>query len=304
MTETVNSGKLFSRIAQVMGKVRSLPKDGFNKQNSYNYVSSDNALDAIGKAMSEFGVVVIPSMVHYDTITDGKMTRAKAEFDMHICGVDGDVFTSRWTSEGIDYGNPDKALTKAITYATKTFLLKLFVVGAGGEDPDSESAPDDGNKAGARTQSQPAQTQRQQPAKPATNGTQHRQSAQPVQKPAQVDAEVKELADSVGATITSAEEFDAIPGAKQSDALDKARKAFHAECTGTFPKDDLDHARHWLIQSYTAKNTPDNARRSANDLTTEELVDLAGNLKQYRKGLAGRWAKEKDAWLEVQAVAA
>ena len=132
MSELQNSGKLFARIAQVMGKVRSLPKDGYNKQNAYNYVSSDTALDAIGRAMAEFGVVVIPSMVHYDTVTDGKMTRAKAEFDMHICGAEGDVFTSRWTSEGIDYGNPDKALTKAITYATKTFLLKLFVVGAGG----------------------------------------------------------------------------------------------------------------------------------------------------------------------------
>lgn len=137
MTET----KLFGQIAKVMAEVRSLPKNGHNKQNNYDYVSSDDALESIGKAMAKHGVVVIPSMTSYESATEGKMTRTRANFDMHICSDDGFTFTSQWSCEGIDYGNPDKALTKAITYATKTFLLKLFVVGAGGDDPDGESAP-------------------------------------------------------------------------------------------------------------------------------------------------------------------
>jgi len=140
---TVENSGLFAAIAKVMGSVRSLPKDGFNKQSQYKYVSSDTALDHIGKAMAEHGVIVIPSMTGYETITEGKMTRAKAEFDMHVCSADGGEFVSRWIAEGIDYGNADKALTKAITYATKTFLLKLFVVGAGDPDPDGESTPDE-----------------------------------------------------------------------------------------------------------------------------------------------------------------
>ena len=137
---TNEHANLFAAIVKVMADVRSLPKNGHNKQNSYDYVTSDDALESIGKAMAKHGVVVIPSMTNYETMTDGKMTRAKASFDMHICGTDGAVFTSPWIAEGIDYGNPDKALTKAMTYATKTFLLKLFVVGAGGDDPDGESA--------------------------------------------------------------------------------------------------------------------------------------------------------------------
>lgn len=136
---TNEHANLFAAIVKVMADVRSLPKNGHNKQNSYDYVTSDDALESIGKAMAKHGVVVIPSMTNYETMTDGKMTRAKASFDMHICGTDGAVFTSPWIAEGIDYGNPDKALTKAMTYATKTFLLKLFVVGAGGDDPDGES---------------------------------------------------------------------------------------------------------------------------------------------------------------------
>jgi hypothetical protein len=292
MSEAVNSGKLFARIAQVMGKVRSLPKDGYNKQNGYNYVSNDTALEAIGKHMAEFGVVVIPSMVHYDTVTDGKMTRAKAEFDMHVCGADGDVFTARWTAEGIDYGNPDKALTKAITYATKTFLIKLFVVGAGGEDPDAESAPDD--KAAHRN----ATPQRTQPAptpKPAaaTNGAQHRQP--PAQAPKPVDAATAALAASVNATITSASEFDAIPDAKASDALDKARKAFHATIVDTFPKGDTDNARHWFIEKYTTAYTPDNVRESSDKLTADELDKMTAAMKTNTKRYRDMWIAEKTA---------
>jgi hypothetical protein len=287
---TVNSGKLFARIAQVMGKVRSLPKDGYNKQNSYNYVSNDTALEAIGKHMAEFGVVVIPSMVHYETITDGKMTRAKAEFDMHVCGADGDVFTARWTAEGIDYGNPDKALTKAITYATKTFLIKLFVVGAGGEDPDAESAPDEKAAQRNATPQRPAPT-----PKPthATNGAQHRQPAAQATKP--VDADAAALAASVNATINNVTEFDAIPDAKASDALDKARKSFYATIATTFPKGDIDDARHWFVKKYTTAYTPNNVRESSEKLTADELTAMTEAMKARTKNYRDQWIATKTA---------
>ena len=293
MSEAVNSGKLFARIAQVMGKVRSLPKDGYNKQNGYNYVSNDTALEAIGKHMAEFGVVVIPSMVHYDTVTAGKMTRAKAEFDMHVCGADGDVFTARWTAEGIDYGNPDKALTKAITYATKTFLIKLFVVGAGGEDPDAESAPDDKAAQRNATPQRPQPTPTPKPAPAATNGAQHRQP--PAQAPKPVDADAAALAASVNATITNASEFDAIPDAKASDALDKARKAFHATIADTFPKGDTDSARHWFIEKYTTAYTAGNVRTSTIDLTAAELDAMTEALKKRAKHYRDQWVVVKTA---------
>lgn len=259
---TVNNGKLFARIAQVMGKVRSLPKDGHNKQSNYNYVSNDTALEAIGKAMAEFGVIVIPSIHSYETVTDGKMTRCKIEVDMHIGCADGDTFTSRWISEGIDYGNPDKALTKAITYATKTFLIKLFVVGAGGEDPDSESAPDD-----TKAKEQPQVKQ----LKP-NQDTQHRQLPPP--------AEVKALAapegHPVGATIST-----------------KERAAYDEEIGSTFLPDDIDDAQRWLIKRYTAKATPGNMRLSPDDLTVKELTAITKALKTNRKTYQDGWANEK-----------
>ena len=286
----MSNEKLFTALVKAQTEMANPVKDSLNPHLRNKYASLAAVLDACRLPLANNGVVVYqsasiaPDMPNHVIVTS-----------MLVHGESGESISD---SLPIPLQKNDaQGIGSAITYGRRYMLLAQL-----GLAPDDED-DDDGNKASARTAT-PQNAPRQQPAKPATNGTQHRQPAQPVQKPAQVDAETKELADSVGATITSAEEFDAIPGAKQSDALDKARKAFHAECTSTFPKDDLDDARHWLIHSYTAKNTPDNVRSSANDLTTDELADLAGNLKQYRKGLAGRWTKEKDAWLEAQAVAA
>lgn len=279
----MSNEKLFTALVKAQTEMANPVKDSLNPHLRNKYASLAAVLDACRLPLANNGVVVYqsasiaPDMPNHVIVTS-----------MLVHGESGESISD---SLPIPLQKNDaQGIGSAITYGRRYMLLAQL-----GLAPDDED-DDDSNKASNRVAT--PQPQRQQPAKPATNGAQHRQA------PVKVDTETKELADSVGATITSAEEFDAIPGAKQSDALDKARKAFHAECTSTFPKDDLDDARHWMIHSYTAKNTPDNVRSSANDLTTDELADLAGNLKQYRKGLAGRWTKEKDAWLEAQAVAA
>jgi len=286
----MSNEKLFTALVKAQTEMANPVKDSLNPHLRNKYASLAAVLDACRLPLANNGVVVYqsasiaPDMPNHVIVTS-----------MLVHGESGESISD---SLPIPLQKNDaQGIGSAITYGRRYMLLAQL-----GLAPDDED-DDDGNKASARTAT-PQNAPRQQPAKPATNGTQHRQPTQAPQNPVQVDAETKELADSVGATVTSAEEFDAIPGAKQSDTLDKARKAFHAECTSTFPKDDLDDARHWLIHSYTAKNTPDKVRSSANDLTAEELSDLAANLKQYRSGLKGRWAKEKDTWLEAQAVAA
>lgn len=243
MTDTTSNASLFAAIAKVMADVRSLPKNGFNQQSRYNYVASDDALEAIGKAMAAHGVVVIPSMVGYESITDGKQTRTKAEFEMHVCCADGGAFMSRWFAEGIDYGNPDKALTKAITYATKTFLLKLFVVGAGDDDPDAESAPTDGQR---KTQPQAQRNGTGQATTTHRNGATNGKPAPQPQAPA-----------------------DAV------DDADRARKAFHAAGSQLFG-DQWDAARPQVVEQYSTRKTPDNVRKSSSDLAPAELDEIAG----------------------------
>lgn len=180
-TQPNTNGGLFKRIAAVMGEIRSLPKDGFNSQSNYNYVSSDTALDKIGKAMAAHGVVVIPMMMGYEAedVQRGNSirTRVKASFQMHICDSDGNAFLCPWFAEGIDYGSPDRALNKAMTNATKYFLLKLFIVGAGGEDPDGEAVEEKKPEPARQAKPQAAKPKPAQAAKPGEAAATERKNA-------------------------------------------------------------------------------------------------------------------------------
>ena len=91
-------------------------------------------------------------------------------------------------------------------------------------------------------------------------------------------------------------EWDAIPGAAEEsiveDSLAKARKAFHAEINKHFNGDSND-ARHWLIEGFTAKRTPNNVRRSAKDLNVAELDSLRKSLAQYADDMVAKWQAHK-----------
>jgi|694.fasta_scaffold19202_13 hypothetical protein len=148
-----------------------------------------------------------------------------------------------------------------------------------------------GAKADAAPTTQPTPTPKPAPA--ATNGAQHRQP--PAQAPKSVDADTATLAASVNATITNVSEFDAIPDAKTSDALDKARKAFHATVASTFPKGDVDDARHWFVKKYTTAYTPDNVRESSDKLTVDELSAMTEAMKARTKNYRDQWTATKTA---------
>lgn len=140
---------------------------------------------------------------------------------------------------------------------------------------------------GAKTEAAP------ESPKPTAPAAQHRQP--PAQAPKPVDADAAALAASVNATITNVSEFDAIPDAKTSDALDKARKAFHATIASTFPKGDVDDARHWFVKKYTTAYTPDNVRESSDKLTADELDKMTAAMKTNTKRYRDMWIAEKTA---------
>ena len=114
-------------------------------------------------------------------------------------------------------------------------------------------------------------------------------------KPAPVDADTVALAASVNAVITNASDFDAIPDVKASDMLDKARKAFHATVASTFPKGDIDDARHWFVKKYTTAYTPDNVRESSEKLTADELIAMTEAMKARTKNYRDQWTATKTA---------
>jgi hypothetical protein len=71
-----------------------------------------------------------------------------------------------------------------------------------------------------------------------------------------------------------------------------AFKRFMAEGTKTF-NGEWDNARHWLIERYTKKKTPDKVRASANDLYDDECTVLADALIAQRKFYQDEWESHK-----------
>ena len=143
-----NLGALFARVTKVMQTVKALEPDKKHQQ-GYMYISSDKVLQAIGGAMSQHGLVIIPSVtgqavdiVEYTNNQGKPMTRfdASVTFAMTLADSDGNDHTAIWVGSGTDFTSPDKAIYKAITSGHKYFMLKLFVVGAGNEDSEHEEA--------------------------------------------------------------------------------------------------------------------------------------------------------------------
>lgn len=258
---------LSKALLKAQGQMGKLIKDSVNPHLRNKYASLTSVIETVRQPLTDSGIVLYQSA---STIDGGVMVRS-----MLIHGDSGESVEEQLLMP-IDKPTP-QSIGSAITYARR-YLIMLQC----GLAPDDED-DDDGNKASGRTQPQPAQAQRP-PQKPATNGTQHRNGAQQPQQP-QTDAENAELAASVNAVIVD-------------PALEKARKAFHAEVQTTFAAetaDDITHARHWLIKRYTTKTTPDNVRESANDLAAAELTALAGVLKTHRKTYQDQWTAEKTA---------
>ncbi len=87
----------------------------------------------------------------------------------------------------------------------------------------------------------------------------------------------------------------AAPQHRQPETTDNGKsaafKAFMAEGTTLFAK-DWEPARHWLIERYTKRYTPDNVRTSANNLTDTELTELSTALKRSGGVLLKDWQEQ------------
>jgi hypothetical protein len=141
MSEQLNLAQRIAKASATVGG--KLQTDKKNKQDNYDYISSDKILAVVGQAMADCGVVVFPAVVEHDLQlgqSSGGKTRydVRVKFDMTISdGVS--TMTMPWFGVGADYAAPDKATYKAITSGHKYFLAKLFCIGVGNEDGEHES---------------------------------------------------------------------------------------------------------------------------------------------------------------------
>lgn len=162
---------IYAKIAQVMARVETIPKSGYNSYHSYPYATETDVLNAIRPLMVEAGLVLIPMAAEAQTSPSaGAEDKGKSGHDVTTVKMrfiladaeSGETIEGPWLGQGQD--TQDKGVYKAITGGHKYLLMKLFQVPTG-DDPERDSPPSKAKKAPKKlpknAPEEPSQTIRQ-----------------------------------------------------------------------------------------------------------------------------------------------
>lgn len=126
--------ELAKKLCKIMGELHRIPKAGYNDFHKYAYVTEADVTDALRGLLADNGVMLFTNVE--DATRQGEISTVWVSFT--LMDIDsGEQWTSRYPGEGKDAN--DKGIPKAITAATKYFLLKAFMLSAG-DDPENDGA--------------------------------------------------------------------------------------------------------------------------------------------------------------------
>lgn len=125
---------IYQRINKVMEEVNYVVKEDKKVNNAYRFVSHDKVTAVLHGPLTKHGIVFVPTV---DNLTqDGN--RVTVEMRLSFVNMDNpeDEFSIISYGQGID--NQDKGIGKAVSYAVKYGLLKVFCLETG-DDVERDS---------------------------------------------------------------------------------------------------------------------------------------------------------------------
>lgn len=128
---------------EAMRAVSSVPKDGRNAAQGFNFRGIDGVLNAVGPALRKAGVLPVPflSVLRREVIEVGvkrtPMDSIYVEVDYLFYGPACDAIAVRVPGSAMDSG--DKGVAKAMSVAFRTALIQLFALPTQEQDPDATS---------------------------------------------------------------------------------------------------------------------------------------------------------------------
>lgn len=138
---------IYQRINKVMQEIAYIQKDRAVTGGGQNYsaVSYDNVIAQIRKEIVANGIMIVPNqikgemLIQRDLTKDQKMHLYAGNYEIKFVNIEDpkDFIQVQIESHAADNG--DKAPGKAITYATKSAILKVFSLETG-EDEESRVA--------------------------------------------------------------------------------------------------------------------------------------------------------------------
>jgi hypothetical protein len=140
---------LKQKLAEVRRRICYIQKRGHNERFNYSYVTAADIAGAVGDALADLEVVVIPRLesISHENISPNqgypdRLTRVVMTYTFMDVNS-AEELTVKMPGEGRDPG--DKGPYKAMTGALKYALLQSFLI-ATGDDPEEERA-DSGQRA-------------------------------------------------------------------------------------------------------------------------------------------------------------
>lgn len=124
---------IYQRINLVMQEVDYIQKGDKKVNNQYRFVSHDQVARIMHGPLTKHGIVMLPSVT--STKNDGNRTEVMVNVRFVNCDDPEQFVSVDFLGFGID--SSDKGPGKAISYACKYALLKVFCLETG-DDPDDD----------------------------------------------------------------------------------------------------------------------------------------------------------------------
>jgi hypothetical protein len=147
------SGTVVEALIEVMRSVSHVAKRDRNASQGFNFRGIDAVINAVGPALRDHGVLVLPIVEEHiaSTVEVGQkrtpMGHVVVRVRYRFVGPDGSQLDCVTVGEAMDSG--DKATPKAMSVAFRTALLQALALPTDEPDPDStsyeRSAPSEAN---------------------------------------------------------------------------------------------------------------------------------------------------------------
>lgn len=127
--------KLAFKLAQIMGEITHVEKNGENTFHHYKYAMEADMLAAVRQKLAAAKIFVLTGVSKVEireTPKDGFLTTIQTTH-IFVDGETGETLEASSAGQGTDKG--DKGVFKAITGATKYFISKNFLIPTG-DDPE------------------------------------------------------------------------------------------------------------------------------------------------------------------------
>lgn len=161
-------------IQAVMRDAQALGKGERNAQQGFNFRGVDAVMNLIGPLLRKHGAFIVPELVshRYETAQqEGKrgpqyVTRSVVTVAYHWHGPDGSTVTGTVAGEAFDYG--DKATSKAMSVAFRTYLLQMLTLPTNDPDPDTFTYGNDEPQQGQAAPQAASRAPQAAPRRPVT----------------------------------------------------------------------------------------------------------------------------------------